>query len=270
MHTKNSCLLRPVPERVKASAFTLIELLVVIAIIAILAAMLLPALSASRAAAQTASCSANLKQQGVFQEMYRNDNNDWFTGPQGDYDIDKSTGKITSDGVYWIKLVRCGYIERDYSVRNNHYTPDINSARLFVCPGSDILSWVDSNTSLIANRESYVYGFLGFPGSHGGSWNYQFNSFIKGYQSQMDGDPSVTGVLGCSAKKYGDGSVGMWYRMYCGCDKYKDDANAGIYLIHNNAGNVVMADGHVEAIDTKKAAEWKNKWHILKVVPRFE
>ena len=62
----------------------------------------------------------------------------------------------------------------------------------------------------------------------------------------------------------------MWHRMYCGCNNYKDDSNAGIYLIHNNAGNVVMADGHVEAIDTKKAAEWKNKWHILKVMPRFE
>ena len=264
MHSKNSCFLRPVPERVKASAFTLIELLVVIAIIAILAAMMLPALSASRAAAQTASCSANLKQQGVFQEMYRNDNNDELTGPNGRWDED---GK--ANGVYWMKLVRCGYIERS-NTATNQVTPDIHSARLFVCPGSDILTWVDSNSSLISNRESYVYGFLGFPGSHGGSWNYQFNSFIKGSQSTMDGDPSVTGVLGCSARKYNDGSVGMWYRMYCGCNSYKADTNAGIYLIHNNAGNVVMADGHVEAIDTKKAAEWKKKWHILKVMPKFE
>ena len=52
--------------------FTLIELLVVIVIIAILAAMLLPALNS-----QTA-CINNLKQFGVFIQLYRDDNNDHF------------------------------------------------------------------------------------------------------------------------------------------------------------------------------------------------
>jgi len=59
-------------------AFTLIELLVVIAIIAILLAIMMPALQRIKEQAREMGCRANLRQYGLAQTMYLDDNEDRY------------------------------------------------------------------------------------------------------------------------------------------------------------------------------------------------
>lgn len=64
-------------------AFTLIELLVVIAILIVLAGILWPVLQIARSRAQEAACMANVRQLGLAEHMYEDDNDEWL--PIGAY-----------------------------------------------------------------------------------------------------------------------------------------------------------------------------------------
>jgi len=90
-------------------AFTLIELLVVIAIIAILAAMLLPALARAKKSAQRISSLSNLKQWGLSDTMYVDDNNQVFPATKIPNGTPGAPGDYNEDQPRWLDLTDVEY-----------------------------------------------------------------------------------------------------------------------------------------------------------------
>jgi len=148
----------------KRRGFTLIELLVVIAIIAILMAIMMPALQRVKEQAREMSCRSNLRQYGIAQSLYLDDN----------------------DGTYpraWISLVGT---ERPYSGyprfcrwHDPRYPPDgpfwpyLKDETVHLCPSFKVLSKYEgqrhqNHDSSIPVIPQYSYSMNAFLGSKPG------------------------------------------------------------------------------------------------------
>jgi prepilin-type N-terminal cleavage/methylation domain-containing protein/prepilin-type processing-associated H-X9-DG protein len=98
----------------RSNGFTLVELLVVISIIALLVSIMLPALGKARRHAAALLCSNNLRQVGVYANMYSMDNKEYVLPDSfhrvapGKFDFGPGTGNHHSN-TYHKALSKLGY-----------------------------------------------------------------------------------------------------------------------------------------------------------------
>ena len=222
----------------KPMGFTLIELLVVIAIIAILAAMLLPALSAARERARSASCLSNLKQISLAFVQYTGDHNYY---PQhvvsGSYPAYPGVagGNYSSGRYSWAIMLYHG----GYTGQENPPTRKYAQTGIWQCDsegsGEPVFAGVtlqfngkNSDKSGTDSYSSYCYN----------AWQY-YNANINyrgvaGMAVSAVGNPS--GVITAVDGAFGSISDNGYYKR--------------VHMRHGKGINAAWGDGH---------ATWENK-----------
>ncbi len=190
-------------------SFTLIELLVVIAIMGILMGLLLPALSKAREKARIISCVGNLKQFGLGQAMYGDDNQDWMPHSH-------VTGK---DG--WIAGPLISGAHYDLRPSEGALYPYINDKNVYVCKS-------DRSTDY-----KVTYARNGVASTAKTFGNVKKSSTFTMFVEDLYND---------------DGSFATYGWDYVN-DRFSDSNLNDFAYWHKKYNDFVFADGHAASID---------------------
>jgi prepilin-type N-terminal cleavage/methylation domain-containing protein/prepilin-type processing-associated H-X9-DG protein len=212
--------------------FTLVELLVVVAIIAMLLAILLPALGRAQDAAKVVACGANLRQIGIAEYAYANENDGWVapsnygTGSPFNWCGPATIWVYAYDRNIWIGM---GILyEQGY----------LGGGKVFYDPG--------------CKNENFKYdnpqtGFRGGKPADSGEW-YMNNNYIQRADVGLTQD-AFWGSGGRQVSLSLDaGGVAF---ISCNVDFSSDAEQSWVDWTHGNGYNVLYVDGSVEFVDVR-------------------
>jgi len=231
--------------------FTLVELLVVFAIIAILAAMLLPALAKVKEKAQRIACTSNLRQWGVAQILYLDDNNGVFPlaripktapGAPAGYRDDNmlwtdlaSFAAAGSGAIAWFNVLPPYVAARPLSDSAGNPASFVNARSVFTCPTANSKpAELDPLTRVVFHYAINNKGNTGLPASIGYGTNFTGAMVLH---------PSAFVVF---SETRTHSSEAPFY----GIDPAKDlgtshGTTAQLSSRHNGGANLDFADGHI-------------------------
>jgi prepilin-type N-terminal cleavage/methylation domain-containing protein len=222
-------------------AFTLIELLVVIAIIAILAGRLLPALANAKEKANRIKCLNNLRQIGIYVQLYTDDSNDTFPAHRNQGLVTADEGPSLTN--WWGRAV-VGF-------------GDTSASNFFRCPsikGKRFDNGVKWEWKFDPHKVGYGYNgyFLGIHPYGGDNLTVGGVNFATKPWFKRSGvlSPAQNLLIGDGMPK-SDGmwSSSLWWPTSCMDQKASGSkAFEGIDMSrHKKTGIVVFNDGHAEA-----------------------
>ena len=255
------------PNHAVASGFTLIELLVVTAVIAILAGLLLPALSRAKLTAKSIASLNNLRQLGLGMTLYHDDQAGRFPG----HSLPAVAGQAR---LRWADLI-FPYLQTPQSYRSPLLTPA--ERPLMIKPfAHTAASGIEvAGVTEYYGGYGYNYQYLGNTRQPGGVAPYHASdtSIARSDHTVVLGDTRGT-RQGVATNPYGVGGSGVYVldpplgsvalgsggsrksgpepgpgnAYYEGGDDHSDAHRATPADRNGGRVNVVLVDGHVEAL----------------------